>query len=212
MTAGFRILGSETQQMPVTSLDQLDLSQAYTYADYAAWQVEERIELLEGRVHPMSPAPNLQHQRVSGNLHGLLWAYFRSQRPCELFAAPFDVRLPEPGSPPEQPASTVVQPDLCVVCDPARLDAHGCLGAPDLVVEILSPGNSRKELRDKYRIYESSGVREYWVVSPHEQYLSRFVRDVQGRFAGMAPLTDEDVLETSLFPGFSVPLREVFGE
>ncbi|MDX2285950.1 MAG: Uma2 family endonuclease [Bacteroidia bacterium] len=211
MPAKFPILGILTQQMPVTSLDQLDLSRTYTYEAYASWQVEERIELLEGHIHLMSPAPNLQHQRVSGNLFLILGTYCK-HRPCELFAAPFDVRLPAPGSAPDSPVSTVVQPDLCVVCDPAKLDEHGCIGAPDLVIEILSPGNSRKELREKYRIYESSGVREYWVVSPHERYLSRFVRDAQGTFAGMAPLTDEDLLETSLFPELSVPMREVFGE
>ncbi len=129
-----------SKNLPITDLSQLDLSQTYTYADYLQWQVRERIELLKGKIHLMSPAPSMKHQRISRNLSGILWSGFKDKT-CEVFTAPFDVRLPQNNQPPmpETPIYTVVQPDLCVVCDPAKLDEQGCLGAPDLVVKITPP-------------------------------------------------------------------------
>ncbi len=197
--------------MAITHLSQLDLNQSYTYADYLTWQVKERLELLLGHVRLISPAPNRAHQRISGNLFLILGQHFK-QSPCKLFAAPFDVRLPRPGETHPSAVKTVVQPDLCVVCDPAKLDERGCNRAPELVVEILSPGNTRFELREKYRLYESSGVKEYWVVSQSDLSVSRYVLSDSGQYVSAPPLTDLDMIETPLFPGLKVDLAEVFAE
>ncbi len=212
-TALFRILKVNLKAMPITELNQLDFGKTYSYADYLTWQVKERLELLRGKIHLMSPAPNMRHQRISGNLHGILWANFKNHS-CQVFSAPLDVRLPQqaPDSQSETQIYTVVQPDLCVVCDLAKLDEKGCIGAPDLMVEITSPGNTRKELGDKFRLYEAAGVKEYWIVSPQDRNVIRYVRDDKGAFIGMPPLSDIDVLETALFPGLFVDLSEVFGE
>ena len=197
--------------MAITQLSQLDLSATYTYRDYLSWQLQERLELLRGKIALMSPAPNLRHQRISGNLHGILWQYF-DQVPCQLFSAPFDVRLTRQEQADHEPIYTVVQPDLCVVCDPTKLDERGCLGAPDLVVEILSPGNSRREMREKFELYEEAGVRTYWIVDPEHSTVQRFVLNETGIFIGLRPLTDEDQLTSELFPGLAVELKKVFAE
>ncbi len=199
--------------MPIRSLSQLDLNKTYTYADYLSWQIKDRIELLKGKIQLMSPAPNMQHQRISGKLFLRIGNHLRNQR-CEVFSAPFDVRLPKKPQSGEEDTQvyTVVQPDLCVICDPHKLDEKGCIGAPELVIEILSPGNSHREMREKFTLYEEAGVLEYWIVSPMQSDLLRYVRNEEGVFIGKQPLTDQDQVETPLLPGLVVALGEVFGE
>lgn len=196
--------------MPVTSISQLDLSKTYTYADYLTWQLKERLELLRGKISPMPPAPNLEHQRISGRLF-LNIATFLGKSNCEVFSAPFDVRLrrkDQAGD--DQKIFTVVQPDLCVVCDPSILDQRGCNGAPDLVVEILSPGNSKRELRDKFELYEETGVKEYWIVYPEQRSVNRFILNEEGIFVGLRPLSEEEILETKTLPEIKIDLASIF--
>ncbi|GAB2619202.1 hypothetical protein GCM10027035_14270 [Emticicia sediminis] len=126
----------------ITSLEQLDLTKAYTFKDYLSWRFEaggvpQRVELLRGYIAKMSPAPTSTHQIISGNLHFNL-AYFLRKKPFRVIAAPFDVYLPSI----KGEGETVVQPDLCVIFDTTKIKKHGCVGAPDLVIEILSLGNS----------------------------------------------------------------------
>ena len=147
--------------MVITSLDQLDPDGTYTYADYLLWQFQERVELLRGKIRQMS-APSVKHQRISIRFSRLL-ANALWQTPYQVFAAPFDVRLLQTRE--DNQVTTVVQPDLCVICDSSKLDDRGCNGAPDLIIiEILSPGNSRTEMKDKFELYQEAGVLEYWVV------------------------------------------------
>ena len=197
----------------ITSIEQLDFSKKYTYADYVLWQFKERIELLKGYLFPMS-APNVTHQRISGALY-LKLGNFLWQRPCDVFAAPFDVRLPlsKAKRTPDK-IDTVVQPDLCVVCDKNKLDKQGCIGAPDLVVEILSPGNSKREMRDKFKLYETAGVLEYWIVDPERKTVAVYhLNEITQKFTAQLPLLmDDDVLDCQLFPGLSIELSEVFPE
>jgi Uma2 family endonuclease len=107
--------------------------------------------------------------------------------------------------------TTVLQPDLCVVCDPAKLDDRGCIGAPDWVLEILSAGNSPREMREKYRVYEESGVREYWVVEPDRAAILPYVLE-GGRFVGRAPMLKGDQASPAIFPGLVLDLDYVFAE
>ncbi len=166
----------------------------------------------EGKIALMSPAPNLEHQRISRRLSYLITDFLEDKH-CEVFFAPFDVRLKRKGeSGQEKDIYTVVQPDLCVVCDLSKLDTRGCLGAPDLVIEILSPGNSRKELRDKYELYQEAGVREYWLVTPEKRSVSVYVLNEEEIFIGLQPLTDEEILRTDILPGLEIDLAYVFGK
>ena len=117
----------------ITNINQLDLSKTYTFADYLTWKFQERIELIRGKIFQMSPAPNRYHQRVSSNLHGMFWSVLKGNT-CGLYSAPFDVRLINfKKSSDENQIFTVVQPDLCIICDREKLDDKGCIGSPDLV-------------------------------------------------------------------------------
>ncbi len=191
----------------ITQLSDLDPEGSYTYADYLLWQFRERVELIRGRIFRMSPAPNRIHQKIATFLTAKLFNYFEHQ-PCQVFAAPFDVRMPLGRR--KGMDTTVVQPDLCVICDESKLDELGCAGAPDLVVEILSPGNSTKEMREKFRVYEEAGVREYWIVNPAEKVVLIYILDADGKYIGLAPVTDGDPLRAHIFPELLIELKEVF--
>ena len=190
----------------ITSLDQLDPNGSYTYADYLLWQFEERVELLRGKIRQMA-APSMKHQRLSFRLSRLI-ANALWQTPCQAFAAPFDVRLTRTRN--DKEATTVVQPDLCVICDSSKLDDRGCNGAPDLIIEILSPGNSRTEMRDKFDLYQEAGVLEYWIVSPIEKTIQRFKLNEQGIYIGLAPNVEGDLVTTPIIPNLEADLTEVF--
>jgi Uma2 family endonuclease len=196
--------------MAITSLSQLDPNGSYTYADYLLWQFEERIEILRGKIAQMS-APGRNHQQISMRLSLFLGnALWRSS--CKVYAAPFDVRLTRINKAENKEVRTVVQPDLCVICDPDKLDERGCLGAPDLIIEILSPGNSRKEMKEKFEIYEENGVKEYWVVFPDFQTIQVYRLNEEGKYLGLAPATPGDVLSTPIVANLEVKVVEVFEE
>lgn len=120
----------------------------FSYADYLTWELDEMVELIKGKVWRQAAAPRRIHQEVSGKIFTKLFNLLEGEK-CKVFIAPFDVRLPVKSKRNED-VFTVVQPDICVVCDREKLDEMGCVGAPDLVVEILSPSNNQKELIHKY--------------------------------------------------------------
>lgn len=190
--------------MEITSLDQLDLVNGiYSYADYLVWKIKERVELLKGKIFEMS-VPSPIHQEVSGNLQGALFVFLKNNK-CKLYTAPFDVRFPQKG---ESQVYTVVQPDLCVVCDLEKIDSKGCVGAPDLVVEILSPGNFKKEMKSKFALYQEEGVREYWVVDPERELVFVYVAENK-KFRPTLPITD-DYVRSTIFPNFSIHTADIF--
>lgn len=118
----------------ITDIHQLDQSRRYTYADYLTWQLKDRIELIMGKIFRMSPAPSSAHQHVVSAIHGNIYQHVRHQT-CKVFPAPFDVVLPMPSG----SVDTVVQPDVTVICDASKITGRGCMGPPDLVVEVASP-------------------------------------------------------------------------
>jgi len=191
----------------------LDLNKSYTYADYSLWQFQERVELLKGKLFKMSPAPYAQHQRVSGYLYGTIWNHLKGHN-CEVFHAPFDVRLPKQAaeSTAENEIVTVVQPDICLVCDPAKIDKRGCLGAPDLVIEILSPGNTKLEVQEKYEVYQEAGVREYWLVNYTDKTVFIYLLNTTGSFIGQQPATTGQTIAPSFLPNLYINLTEAFAE
>ncbi len=194
----------------ITDINQLDPDGSYTYADYTTWQFSEYIELIKGKIFRMSPAPALKHQRISWRMSGLVWEALRNKS-CQAFAAPFDVRLYTKNKKGVS-TKTVVQPDLCVICDTTKLDEQGCDGAPDLIVEILSPGNTKKEMRDKFDVYEDAGVQEYWLVHPTEKNVIVYILNEQGKYVGSRPYTDEDIIATPIIPALQMNLSEVFAD
>lgn len=196
-------------EMPFTTLSELDVNKRYSYADYLMWELQERVELIKGKIYKMSPAPGTEHQKISRQLSLRIFQYF-DKKECQAFSAPFDVRLPKKEKSNDEETFTVVQPDLCVICDPEKLDERGCHGAPDLIIEILSPGNSKKEMREKYEVYQETGVREYWLVNPTDKTVLVYVRSEVGQFVGLQPMTEDQEARAAIFPDLKIDLKEVF--
>ena len=183
---------------------------SYSYADYLSWQMDEMVELIRGKVfRQAAAAPRRIHQEVSMVLSNTLYQFLKGKT-CKVYVAPFDVRLPV-SSRKHKDIDTVVQPDLCVVCDREKLDELGCVGAPDLIIEILSPGNNKKELQLKYEVYESSGVKEYWVIHPDERTLLIYNLE-GGKYQPSRLFTMGDRVKSQALAGFELDLDEVFGE
>ncbi|MDQ5929501.1 MAG: Uma2 family endonuclease [Bacteroidota bacterium] len=193
----------------ITKLSDLDLDKTYSYADYLMWQFQERVELIKGKIFEMSPAPSRKHQVISRILNRYLDRYFEYHS-CGLYCAPFDVRLVNfKKSFDDKKIFSVVQPDLCVVCDKEKLDDRGCIGAPDLVVEILSPGNSKKEMGIKFDLYEENGVKEYWIVEPAENCI--FVYTLKdGKYIGLKPCIEGQKITSPLFPALDFEIEKIF--
>jgi Uma2 family endonuclease len=188
----------------------LDLTKTYTYADYLKWTFEERLELIKGYVFKLSPAPAEIHQPISQKANNALYNYFYN-KPCEVYAAPFDVRLVRKSAT-DKEIINVVQPDICVICDLSKIDKKGCIGAPDIVVEILSPGNNKTELKYKYEVYEEAGVKEYWIIQPSEKTFFRYILNEEGQFEPTRLLTLGDEVTSLLLPSFVLNLDEVFAD
>ncbi len=186
-------------------INQLDLSKTYTYTDYLKWQFKTRVELILGKVFKMSPAPSPIHQEVVSALNAALY-HFLKEKDCKVFPAPFDVRLDRD----QNGIHTVVQPDICVICDLTKIDERGCNGAPDLIIEIISPATARKDLHEKYDLYERSGVNEYWIIHPFERTLTTFRLQMNGTYQPGKPLTEGDQVISSVIEGFTLNLSDVF--
>jgi len=194
-------------------IEEPDLSGTYAYSDYLTWSWPEMVELIQGKIFKMSPAPSSMHQTISGRLF-LKIGNFLTGKKCQLFCAPFDVRLPLSSKQnSDSEIITVVQPDLCVICDPTKIDERGCIGAPDWIIEILSKYTSSKDLREKFQVYEEAGVKEYWVVHPQEQTVLVYVLNTKGKYEGMlTPYVRTDRVAPVTLPGLIINLEEVFPE
>ncbi len=193
----------------ITDINQLDLSKKYTFDDYLTWRFKERVELIMGRIFRMTPASSASHQGISVILSSELYGYLKGT-PYRVYHAPFDVRLPASGKSSDEEAETVVQPDICVICDLSKIDEKGCNGAPDLIIEIVSKSSIRKDLHEKYAIYEQAGVKEYWIVYPMEKSLTVFYLDDTGKYLPSKPQTMGDFPESRVFTDLHVDLTEVF--
>lgn len=191
----------------ITDFNQLDLSKLYTYSDYISWRFNERVELILGKIFKMSPAPTSRHQYVSSLINAAMVTFLRGKE-CRVFAAPFDVTLPitnKKGEP-----NTVIQPDICIVCDHKKITEKGCNGAPDLIVEIVSKSSVTRDLHEKYNLYEQCGVMEYWIVHPNDKTLSIFHLNQEGKYVTSKPLTYGDIVDSHVLPGLEIDLNEVF--
>jgi Uma2 family endonuclease len=186
----------------------VDLSKKYTYADYLTWSDDERWELIGGIPYNMSPAPNRRHQKILLKL-GRHVAEFFDDSTCEVYLAPFDVRLSEDYSD-DHLIENVVQPDLTVFCKMERLDEKGAVGAPDLVVEILSPTTARKDMKEKMLLYQKFAVREYWLVDPELNQIEVMVLDVQGRFQLKNTFVENQDFNSFIFPKLALNLSKLF--
>ena len=181
--------------------------ESYTFADCLTWPENERIELIDGEAVMMSP-PSTVHQKISGELFRQL-ANFLEGKKCEVFSAPFGVRLFEKDGDSPENVDTMVEPDISVICDRDKLDRHGCKGAPDLIVEILSPSTQRRDRLIKLELYQRAGVREYWLVSPEEQTV-QVLLFTNGLLLPRELYKKGDVAEVNVLEGCFLELEKVF--
>jgi Uma2 family endonuclease len=179
----------------------------YTYADYMKFEFEEMVELIRGKIFRMSPAPRSSHQIAAGNLHGPMWQLLRKST-CRAFIAPFDVILPIANKKRDK-ATTVVQPDICVICNPEIVEDAGCFGVPDWIIEILSPHTRKKDLQLKYDVYEEAGVKEYWIVMPQEKLIEVFILE-NNKYRRIKTYAQDDEVTSYTLPDLTYKLEEIF--
>ena len=182
-----------------------DIEGYYSYEDYLKWSFEGMVELINGKIFKMAPAPSTKHQFLSGNLFGMLWNYLKG-KPCQLVSAPFDVRLSKFKE--DKLVNSVVQPDLCIICDPTKIDERGCNGAPDMIVEILSPSTALRDLDLKFKLYEENAVKEYWIVQPNDQTVSVFDL-IESKFVLRGIYHSRKIVEVKTI-ALEIDLNEVF--
>jgi Uma2 family endonuclease len=185
----------------------------YTYADYVSWMDDKRRELIDGVVYDMFGAPMSFHARISTTLSSFFHWFIRSRNgKCKVYHAPFDVRLPSNGETADNQIYTVVQPDICVICDSEKIDERGCIGVPDLIVEVQSPSTGKRDLQEKFTLYERSGVKEYWVVFPKEKKITVFLLQKNGLFDKGLTYEYDSKVPVSIFKGLEINLKELFEE
>ncbi|TCD11054.1 Uma2 family endonuclease [Pedobacter frigidisoli] len=190
--------------MSILELKDLDKSLKYSYEDYYSWKFSDRVELINGQIFSSSGETILlSHQEVLGNIFIQIANYLKGKT-AKVIVGPFDVYFEK------KDAITILQPDICVICDKNKLDDRGCIGAPDIVVEILSPGNNIKELLNKYQVYEEFGVNEYWVVSQSDQSILIYTLNELGKFQPSKIFTLSEKIASSVLPGFELLLDDVF--
>ena len=187
----------------------LDLKKRYNYADYLTWADDKVRELIDGFIKMMSPAASTKHQEVSASLIVELGMMIKKNKgKCKVYPD-IDVRLPRNGEKEDREIDTVVRPDICIVCDLSKIDRRGCLGAPDLVVEIQSFSTARYDLTQKFDLYETSGVREYWVVYPYEDVIEVFLLQPDGKY-DEGTKYESGKIPVHIFDGCEIDFNDIF--
>lgn len=181
----------------------------YTLADALAWGEQDRIELIDGYPVMMAP-PSRAHQDASGEIFGQLREYLKGKK-CKVYHAPFAVRPFERDGEYPEDVDTLVEPDISVVCDPSKLDDIGCKGAPDLVMEILSPSTKRHDRFTKFNLYQRAGVREYWIIDPADKTVQVFILE-DGRYTAKDFGADGDTVRVNVLEDCTIDLSQVFPE
>jgi len=179
----------------------------FTYADYKEWELKEgeRYELIYGEAYAMA-GPNTRHQIVLSYIFNKFFNFLEG-KPCTVFPAPYDVRLFYEG---DDNDDTVVQPDILVICDKNKIYPEGCRGAPDLVIEILSPSNTAIEMQEKLDLYRNAGVREYWVVDPENKKIHAY--HFSNDKISSDIYNDTGIMPVGIFPELKIPLEQVFAK
>lgn len=182
----------------------------YSYADYLTWPDDERWEIIDGTPY-MQAAPSPEHQLIAGELYRQIANYLQGKH-CKAYLAPFCVRLPSMGEKQNEEIKNVVEPDITIICDKSKIDEKGCNGAPDMIIEVMSPSSIKRDRLIKFNKYEKAGIKEYWIVEPEGKIVSVFLLESNSRYCRPEIYTDEDKITVSTFSGLVVDLSLVFSE
>jgi len=181
----------------------------HTYADYLTWSRSYGDELIDGTAYVREPAPSYLHQGIVGELYRQV-ANALEDKPCRVFLAPFDVRLPKSTEEDDQ-VDTVVQPDVLIVSDLKKLDARGVRGAPDWVAEVLSPSTARHDQTVKLSAYERAGVREVWFIAPFDRTLTIYQLEA-GNYGPATTLELKGRTQLTAVPGVTIDWARVLAK
>ncbi len=189
------------------ALESIDKDKKYTYRDYQSWPEDERWEIIDG-IPYMQAAPSWQHQRISRELLTQINIYLRGKE-CEVFAAPFDLLLPEDNKM-DDDIQNIIQPDIVVICDKSKLKATGYGGVPPMIIEIVSPSSGKMDRLIKFNKYETAGVKEYWIAHPEEKTVMVFTLGENGRYGRPEIYSEDDDVKVGIFEDLSIDLKTVF--
>lgn len=184
-------------------------NQNLTFSDYLSFPSDERWELIDGIAYKMTPAPSLEHQEISGQLFYLIKSFLKN-KPCKVLSAPIDVRFSDNDSYDDKDVHTVVQPDIIVVCNRENLDSRGCKGAPDIIIEILSPQSTARDTKDKLHIYEKHAVKEYRIINPSERSLLLYKLENGNTYSRPDIFSGDDLIKTSVLDGLEISIDDIF--
>ena len=185
----------------------IDYDRIYTYANYLQFEFEEMVEIIRGKLFRMSPAPRVKHQLISGNLFARLHQNLRGKG-CRVYNAPIDVVLPIANKK-RNKSTTVVQPDICVICDPTIIEETAVFGVPDFVIEIIAGKDVKRDTKDKYSVYEEAGVGEYWIVFGEMRFVEVFILE-EGKYQRLNAFSEYDVIPVKTLPGLSISIDDIF--
>ena len=187
----------------------LDLKKRYTYADYLTWADDKVRELIDGFIKFMAPVASSKHQEISVSLSAEFRFFLKKNKgKCKIYHD-MNVRLPKNGETEDNKIYDVVLPDICIICDPSKVDKNGCIGAPDLVVEIQSFSTAKYDLTTKFNLYESAGVREYWIVYPYDEAIEVFLLQSDGKFDDGKKYSGGTV-PVNIFNGYQIDFNDIF--
>ena len=185
----------------------IDYNKVYTYADYLKLEIDEMVEIIRGKLLRMSPAPRTKHQGISSNIHFRLRALVENKR-CKVYHAPIDVILPIANKK-RTKSTNVVQPDICVICDPKIIEETAVFGVPDFVIEIVAGKDIKRDTQYKYSIYEEAGVGEYWIVFADIRLVEVFILE-NGKYQRLNAFSEDDIIPVKTLPGLSISIDDIF--
>jgi Uma2 family endonuclease len=192
----------------ITDINQLDPNKLYTYSDYLSWRFTEMVELIKGKLFILSPAPAERHQRIVTNVNTEVLPFFK-QNKCKAYSAPFDVRLVN-GVKTDIETTTVVQPDICVICDTQKIDEKGCVGAPDWIIEIISPSTAKRDFDYKFKLYEENSVKEYWIINPDAFCIYQYFLNEENIYQEKGIFIRKGMITPHIFPALNIKVEDLF--
>lgn len=186
------------------------VSQKYTYIDYVTWPEDKPMELIDGVPYAMTPAPSRIHQKIIVELIRQISTFLHGKS-CEVYVAPFDVRLTNIYEA-DEVINNVVQPDITIICDKAKLDDKGCKGNPDLIMEIVSPSSVTMDYIKKLYLYEKYSVREYWIIHPIDKIIMVYKLIEKGKYARPEVYQIDEMVKLGIFDDLTVSLADIFSD
>ncbi|MBK8623914.1 MAG: Uma2 family endonuclease [Saprospiraceae bacterium] len=184
-----------------------DYSQSYTYGDYLKFDIEEMVEIIRGKIFRMSPAPRIKHQGISGNLFATIHSMLKGKS-CKVFNSPVDIVLPIENKK-RNKSTTVVQPDICVICDPKIIEDKAIFGVPDFIIEIVAGKDVKKDTQIKFDLYQEAGVGEYWIVFADIKLVEVFILE-NSKYQRLNAFSEDDFVPVKTIPGLEISIDDIF--